>query len=125
MLTMVAYGATQDEICAVLSIGVDRLRSLYAAELAHGASMFENDLRWTLRMRAVGGPARDWTRADTASLIFLCKTRLRMVEPAKEQDIGDFRPESLSDRQLDLLMDRILARRSGSHGSVGEGPSKH
>ena len=122
VLTMVAHGATQDEICAVLKIGQTALRKHYAAELAHGASMFDNDLRWALRMRAVGGPTRDWTRVDTTALIFCCKTRLKMVEPGKERDIGDLRVEDLTDRQLDLLLERIVARRAGSDG---EGPSRH
>jgi len=35
------------------------------------------------------------------------------------------RLESLTDRQLDILLERILARQTGSYGSVEEGPSKH
>ena len=52
---MVAYGATHEEVCAVLKIDQKTLRKHCEAELSHGSSMYDNDLRWTLRMRAVGG----------------------------------------------------------------------
>jgi hypothetical protein len=111
---MVAHGATQDEICGVMRIGKTAMAKHYAEEMAHGASLFDNDLRWALRMRAVGGPQQDWTKVDTTALIFCCKTRLKMVEPAREREIGDLRVEDLTDRQVDLLLERIVARRSSS-----------
>ena len=66
-----------------------------------GASIYDADLRWTLHLRAVGGPKCEWQKASDTALIFVCKTRLKMTEPAKELNIGDVRIESLTDRQLE------------------------
>jgi hypothetical protein len=123
--TMVAYGATHAEVCAVLNVDEKTLRKHCEQELAHGSSMFDNDLRWTLRMRAVGGPKREWQKASDTALIFVCKTRLKMTEPGKELNIGDVRIESLTDRQLDVLLERILARQTGAYGPSGEGQATH
>ena len=125
MATMIAHGATQDEVSAVMKVHVDTLRKHCEQELAMGASIYDADLRWTLHMRAVGGPKREWQKASDTALIFVCKTRLKMTEPAKELNIGDVRIESLTDRQLDILLERIVARQTGAFGSVEEGHAKH
>jgi hypothetical protein len=39
---------------------VDTLRKHCEQELSFGALIYDADLRWTLHMRAVGGPKREW-----------------------------------------------------------------
>jgi hypothetical protein len=65
----------------------------------------------SLFLNAVGGVERDWTKANMRAAEFYARTRMRWVEPPREFEIPDLRIESLSDRQIDILLERVLARR--------------
>jgi predicted transcriptional regulator len=120
VIAMVEHGATHDEIAAVIGVSDETLRRHCRFELQRGLIKAQTqvpkrhqhaDVARTLLMRAVGGPGRDWTKANDTALIFYAKTRMKYVEPAREIEIPDLRVEDLSDRQLDILLERIVARR--------------
>jgi hypothetical protein len=114
VISMVEHGANHDEIAAVIGVSDETLRRHCGFELQRGLIKAHADVARTLLMRAVGGPTRDWTKASDTALIFYAKTRMKYVEPAREIEIPDLRVESLSDRQLNILLERIVARRSRS-----------
>jgi hypothetical protein len=109
-IAMAAHGARQDVIARVLRISDVTLRKHLAYEIEMGLPRAHADVGHTLFMKSVGGPERDWRRADTTAAIFYAKTQMGWREPAKEIELGDIRIESLSDRQLEALLERIVAR---------------
>ena len=109
-IAMAAHGANQDEIARVLRISDVTLRKHLAYEVEMGLPRAHADVGHTLFMKSVGGPERDWHKADTTAAIFYAKTQMGSREPPKEIEVGDLRIESLSDRQLDILLERIVAR---------------
>lgn len=109
---MTAHGAKQDEIARVLRISDVTLRKHLAYEIEMGLPKAHADVGHTLFMKSVGGPGRDWQKADTTAAIFYAKTQMGWREPGKEIEVVDLRIESLSDRQLNILLERIVARRN-------------
>ena len=109
---MAAHGACQDEIARVLRISDVTLRKHLAYEIEMGLPRAHADVGHTLFMKSVGGSERDWQKADTTAAIFYAKTQMSWREPAREIEVGDLRIESLSDRQLNILIERIVARRN-------------
>ena len=114
VISMVEHGANHDEIAAVIGVSDETLRRHCGFELRRGLIKAHADVARTLLMRAVGGPTRDWTKASDTALIFYAKTRMKYVEPAREIEVPDLRVEDLSDRQINILLERIVARRSRS-----------
>jgi predicted transcriptional regulator len=110
VIAMAAHGAVHDEIAQVLGISDVTLRKHFNYELENGLPRAHADVGHTLFMRAVGGPKRDWTKASDTAAIFYAKTQMGWREPPKVIEVGDLRIESLSDRQLDALLERIVAR---------------
>ena len=114
VIATVEHGANHGGIAAVIGVSDETLRRHCGFELQRGLIKAHADVARTLLMRAVGGPTRDWTKASDTALIFYAKTRMKYVEPASELEIPDLPSRSHSDRQLNILLERIVAQRSRS-----------
>jgi hypothetical protein len=111
VITMVAHGVGHDEIARVIGISDVTLRKYYNEVLETGLVRAHAAVGHSLFLNAVGGVERDWTKANMRAAEFYARTRMRWVEPPREFEIPDLRIESLSDRQIDILLERVLARR--------------
>ena len=113
VLAMAGAGVQQDEIARVIRVSDNTLRKHYAYELDVGESRANAEVTQSLFLQAVGGPKRQWDRAVTTASIYWSKVRMRWQEPKQGIELlGDVRIESLSDRQLDVLLERIVDRRN-------------
>jgi hypothetical protein len=111
--TMTACGLKQTDICAVLDISVPTLEKYYRRELDIGAAEVHTMIGQSLIFNAIGGPDRDWTKANVSAAIFYAKTRMGWKEPQAIEISGPDRgPIQAEFRALDrAAQDRILAQR--------------
>jgi hypothetical protein len=110
--SMALVGITQEDMAAVLEISVETLVKHYAVELATAAAAANEAVGRSLWLQAVGGPAKDWTKAIPSAGIWWLKSRMRWKEPPAEQRLsgpggGPIQTEAVSSREF---IERELAR---------------
>lgn len=85
---MAAVGLTQEEMSSVLEVSVETLVKHYAAELATAAAAANEAVGKSLWLQAVGGPAKDWTKAIPSAGIWWSKVRMGWKEQPFEQRLS-------------------------------------
>jgi hypothetical protein len=109
---MLAAGINHDRIAFCLGISDETFRKHYRDEIDNAETRAHHAVGQSLLMQAVGGPKQDWRKAVTSATIFYAKTRMGYAEPKQEIGLsGDLRVETLTDRQIDFLLQHIVARR--------------
>jgi hypothetical protein len=112
---MASVGLMQEEMAAVLEMSVETLVKHYKAELATAVAVAKAVGR-SLRMQAVGGPRKDWTKAVPAAGIWWSKTRMRWKELPAEHRLsgpraGPIQSEAVSAHEIIAReLDRLAAR---------------
>lgn len=99
---MAQVGLSQDDIATVVGISKHTLLALYADDIGKGAAEARAAIGNRLFAKAV-------TEGDTASLIFLAKTRLGMRETSRaeiEVTQGQRRLQDMSDDELLQIVER-------------------
>jgi hypothetical protein len=117
---MLAAGINHDRVAFCLGISDVTFRKHYRDEIDNAEARAHHAVGLSLLMQAVGGPRQDWRKAVTSATIFYAKTRMGFHEPKQEIGLcGDLRLESLTDRQIDILLERIVARRRRESAESG------
>jgi hypothetical protein len=121
--SMASVGLTQEEMSGVLEIAVETLAKHYATELATAAAAANEAVGRSLWLQAVGGPAKDWTKAIPSAGIWWTKCRMRWKEQPTEQRLSgvgggpivtkDVSAREFIESELARLTARARARQDG------------
>ena len=103
------YGAPQEDIATQLHLCVETMQKYYADDIAEARAEADGEIRQSLYKRAVQD-------GNTALLIFLCKTRLRMSEKitlVDERESREVAPEQRASDAVQALRAIREKRRDG------------
>jgi hypothetical protein len=84
--TMLGAGLKQSQVCAMLEISEPTFRKHYNREIETAEAEVHALVGQSLVFNAIGGPEKDWTKANMSAAIFYAKTRMGWKEAS--QDFG-------------------------------------
>lgn len=120
---MSATGLTQLQIASALGISDKTLRKFYRFELDVAAIKANAAVGQSLFLQAVGGPTRDWEKANTTAGIWWSKARMGWKEQPLEVTTPDGKPFQVEDASArDIIIGRIAGiadRLRAGHGAGG------
>jgi hypothetical protein len=109
-------GYRETKVAEAMSLDAKTIRKHYREELDHSKGRVDAMVTSSLVMNAVGGPEKDWQKANMSAAIWYTKTQMGWHEPKQEIEhsgaVGVYDPERLkdmSDVELTTLA-AILAR---------------
>ena len=84
--SLLQAGRSQPDVCLILDVDPKTLRKYYRREVDTAALEGYASVGNSIFMRAVGGPRRDWQKADMRAAIFYAESRMRWDKPTPPRD---------------------------------------
>ena len=110
---MLGVGLKQEQVCAVLDISIPTLRKYYMREIESAEPEIHAMVGQSLIFNAIGGPDRDWSKANMSAAIFVAKTRMGWKEPPQDVKVsgavGTYDLSKLDDDGLKRLETTLAA----------------